>query len=72
MKKYLEDNFQNRSDLINRIERTPEDEARTERKQFEGVGPRAKEGEQVGKVCPQPRPDGQFGVNPETRRCAQK
>lgn len=44
VKKYLEDNFQNRIDLINKFE-AGTDEAKAEKQQYEGVGPRAKEGD---------------------------
>ncbi len=40
VKKYLEDNFQNRNDLVGRTE-TDSSEAN---KLYEGVGPRGKEG----------------------------
>ena len=45
MKKYLEDNFQNRSDLTSKLESPASEEAKVERRQYEGVGPRAKEGD---------------------------
>ena len=44
VKKYLEENFQNRHDLVNKIEAATEETDNPERKQYEGVGPRAKEG----------------------------
>ncbi len=49
MKKYLEENFQNRHDLVNKIEAatTDDDDNKTDRKQYEGVGPRAREGNQI-------------------------
>jgi len=44
VKKYLEENFQNRHDLVNKIEAATEETDKPERKQYEGVGPRAEEG----------------------------
>jgi len=40
VKKYLEDNFQNRNDLVTQTDSV----AREERKLYEGIGPQAKEG----------------------------